>query len=79
MSCLHLNSAVKTIDWHGPLATSTSCDLTLWSGQVIRADHVVFTPSLAVLKAVAEEMFNPPLPIEKSRAIEVFIFVKASF
>ncbi|XP_063614600.1 spermine oxidase-like [Penaeus indicus] len=69
-SCLHLNSAVKTIDWHGSLATSTSCNLTLWSGQVIRADHVVFTPSLAVLKAVAEEMFNPPLPMEKSRAIE---------
>lgn len=69
-SCLHLNSAVKTIDWHGPLASSASCNLTLWSGQVIRADHVVFTPSLAVLKAVVEEMFNPPLPVEKSRAIE---------
>ncbi|XP_071547521.1 uncharacterized protein [Panulirus ornatus] len=70
-SCLFLRSPVKAIDWGIATSASTSgCKVTLTSDQVIHADHVIFTASLGVLKAMAKDMFNPPLPRRKLNAVE---------
>ncbi|XP_042203782.1 spermine oxidase-like isoform X3 [Homarus americanus] len=70
-SCLFLNSPVKSIDWGICTSASTSgCKVTLTSDQVIQADHIIFTPSLGFLKAMAKEVFNPPLPRTKVDAIQ---------
>ncbi|KAK0162744.1 hypothetical protein PV327_006496 [Microctonus hyperodae] len=40
------------------------------NGKEYSADHVIFTPSLGVLKANYQRLFNPPLPEKKVTAIE---------
>ncbi|XP_025833163.1 peroxisomal N(1)-acetyl-spermine/spermidine oxidase [Agrilus planipennis] len=39
-------------------------------GSVYGGQYVVVTPSVGVLKAKVDEMFTPPLPIDKRRAVE---------
>jgi spermine oxidase len=43
--------------------------VTLDNGQKFEADHVIFTPSLGVLKENYKTLFTPALPPWKSRAI----------
>ncbi|KAK8382101.1 hypothetical protein O3P69_015216 [Scylla paramamosain] len=70
-SCIKLSSPVKNIEWgEDVLPSGAGCKITLTSGAVIEADHVIFTPSIGVLKEVANEMFTPPLPTKKMKAIE---------
>lgn len=40
-------------------------------GKSYLADHVILTPSLGVLKADYNKLFNPPLPDNKINAIQV--------
>lgn len=71
-SCLKLSSPVKNIEWgEDVLPSGSGCKITLISGALIEADHIIFTPSIGVLKEVANEMFTPPLPTKKLKAIEV--------
>lgn len=39
------------------------------------ADHVIFTPSLGVLKANHEQLFDPPLPEKKISTIKVIKYL----
>lgn len=71
-SCLVLGSPVKHIERGSDvLSGRPGCKVTLTSGAVIEADHVISTPSVGVLKGLAREMFTPPLPDKKMKAIEV--------
>lgn len=63
---------MKHIEWGSDvLLARPGCKVTLTSGSRIEADHVIFTPCIGVLKALASEMFRPPLPDKKIKAIEV--------
>lgn len=67
-----LGSPVKHIERGSELLSGRpGCKVTLASGALIQADHVIFTPCIGVLKALASEMFSPPLPEKKMKAIEV--------
>lgn len=70
-SCLVLGSPIKHIERGSDvLSGRPGCKVTLTSGALIQADHVIFTPCIGVLKARAGEMFSPPLPDQKIKAIE---------
>lgn len=70
-SQLLLETPVRCIDWDVTLPDSSKgCIVHLVSGGTIQANHVVFTPSLAVLKACAKDLFSPLLPTNKLKAIE---------
>lgn len=45
--------------------------VSILGGSQIEADHVIFTPSLGVLKANHSTLFTPGLPAQKQLAIEV--------
>lgn len=63
-----LNAEVTKIDYSsedGPVK------LTTQDGKEYLADHVILTPSLGVLKAQYETMFNPQLPESKIKNIKV--------
>uniref|UniRef100_A0A0V0G8I4 Putative flavin-containing amine oxidase n=1 Tax=Triatoma dimidiata TaxID=72491 RepID=A0A0V0G8I4_TRIDM len=61
---LSLNTEVEEIDWNG-LVVLVKCK----NGKLFKADHVIVTVSLGVLKEKYRTLFNPPLPVEKVRAI----------
>lgn len=66
------NSPVASVEWGvATLSSPSCCRVMLESGQIIEADHVVFTPSLGVLKATHLQTFVPQLPLRKTQAIEV--------
>ncbi|EDW79992.1 uncharacterized protein Dwil_GK19228 [Drosophila willistoni] len=44
--------------------------LRCWNGEIIQADHIICTVSLGVLKEQHSQLFVPPLPRSKVRAIE---------
>ncbi|XP_068202521.1 uncharacterized protein [Palaemon carinicauda] len=68
---LLLKTPVRGIDWNVMLSDSSKgCYVHLESGETIQASHVIFTPSLAVLKACAKDLFRPTLPGKKLKAIE---------
>lgn len=71
-SSLVLGSPVKHIErGSNILSGRPGCKVTLTSGAIIEAEHVIFTPCLGVLKDLASEMFSPPLPDKKMKSIEV--------
>ncbi|KAL9889203.1 spermine oxidase-like [Glossina fuscipes fuscipes] len=57
---------VKHIEWQH----EDGIKITLFSGKIIVADHVVCTTSLGVLKESHKSLFQPSLPLSKIRAIE---------
>ncbi|KAJ8927284.1 hypothetical protein NQ314_020287 [Rhamnusium bicolor] len=66
-----LNKEVTKIIWsNGTERNSVRC----LDNTVYEADHVIFTPSLGVLKANHDKIFEPELPNEKIEAIRSFGF-----
>ena len=64
-----LNKTVTNIQWNQNKPMVTCID-----GSSYTADHIVFTPSLGVLKARHQSLFTPQLPSDKIRAIENVAF-----
>ena len=54
--------------------SATKCQVVLKGGEMIEADHVICTVSLAVLKNHQHTLFNPPLPVNKIKTIQVCLF-----
>lgn len=70
MEKVQLGKEVKTVDY-------TNMDkivVTLIDGTQYNAKHVIFTPSLGVLKRQHSTIFNPPLPQSKQHAIQGIAF-----
>ena len=63
-----LNAEVTNVDYS---SEDNSVKVTTLDGKEYVADHVIMTPSLGVLKAQYETLFNPPLPESKIRTIKV--------
>lgn len=59
------NEVVKVTNWQ-----EGKVNVKVQNGTIYKADHVIFTPSLGVLKATYKSLFNPPLPTDKIQAIE---------
>ena len=77
--CLHLNKEVETIKWTsstedvpdaGNNAVVSPLVVGLGDGETQTADYVIFTCSLGILKSRAASMFIPPLPEDKTSAID---------
>lgn len=64
---LLLNKEVKQVAWNG---NEGNVSVTCSDGSVYTAAHVIFTPSVGVLKHEHKTLFNPELPEEKQKAIE---------
>lgn len=64
-SVIHLNKVVSKINYDG-FKPSVSCI----DGSEYKADYVLFTPSLGVLKHDHKDLFSPSLPEKKVAAIE---------
>lgn len=62
------NSKVTKINYNRSYDT---VKISTADGKEYLADHVIFTPSLGVLKANYQRLFNPPLPEKKVTAIKV--------
>ncbi|KAK0084924.1 hypothetical protein PV325_006126 [Microctonus aethiopoides] len=63
----HTNSKITKINYN---EESTLVKVSAADGKEYLADHVIFTPSLGVLKANHNQLFNPPLPEKKIKSIE---------
>lgn len=70
-----MNSPVKKIIWkHSSLDSPMAIphvQVKLDSDITLYAEHVIFTPSLAVLKSNYSNLFHPSLPLRKIQAIKV--------
>lgn len=66
-----LGAEVTKVDYSNEDGT---VKLTTLDGKEHVADHVIMTPSLGVLKAEHETLFNPQLPESKVRNIKVRSF-----
>ncbi|XP_043266526.1 uncharacterized protein [Venturia canescens] len=66
-----LNTEVTKINYNNP---DGAVRVVTKNGDEYVADHVIFTPSLGVLKADHEKLFNPPLPELKANAIKTLGF-----
>ena len=66
------NHLVKLIDWSGGEKEKGLAPVKIIceNGQVFEADHVIITVSLGVLKESHQNLFNPPLPLEKVDSIQ---------
>lgn len=62
---LLLNKEVSNINWEEDILKVVCAD-----GSAYSADHVIFTPSIGVLKHDHPKIFTPHLPKAKRRAIE---------
>jgi len=69
------NSNVTSIKWK-PSGSTNQVLVTVGNSQVYKADVVLVTVSLGVLKAQAAAMFIPTLPKAKTNAIKVNRFMK---
>ena len=67
---IFLNKIVMKIDWDRKSA-DCGVELQCQDGSVYRADYALITCSLGFLKANAQRLFSPSLPVQKTRAIEV--------
>ncbi|KAF2888433.1 hypothetical protein ILUMI_17740, partial [Ignelater luminosus] len=68
---IYLNKEVTVVEWNNtdnehPGKTVVKCK----DGSLYYADHVIFTPSLGVLKDNYKSLFRPSLPKEKANVIE---------
>lgn len=63
---LHVDSEVKNIYWYH---NANPVTITCSNGAIYEADHVIVTVSLGVLKELATSIFHPPLPSDKTQAI----------
>lgn len=70
MSRVVLNAKVSSISWDPDGETNTQVQVTA-GGKDHKADVVLVTVSLGVLKEKAATMFNPALPPYKTNAIKV--------
>lgn len=61
-----LNKRVVEVNWEGEGELLIRC----WNGALIKADHVICTVSLGVLKEQHKTLFVPALPSAKVRAIK---------
>ncbi|KAK5644803.1 hypothetical protein RI129_006103 [Pyrocoelia pectoralis] len=61
-----LNKVVEKVLWASPDRTEIKCA----NGASYSCDHVIWTPSLGVLKHSYKTLFQPQLPIEKITAIK---------
>ncbi|RZC39351.1 spermine oxidase, partial [Asbolus verrucosus] len=66
-----LNKKISTIHWNDAAneVTARASDNTAYT-----ANHIIFTPSLGVLKEEQDTLFKPPLPESKKKAIEAIGF-----
>ena len=71
---IQLNTEVISVDYTNPAFVRV---LTR-DGDYFDVDHVIFTPSLGVLKATHEAIFTPRLPTKKALTIEHFGFGTAT-
>lgn len=62
---LRLNQEVTNINWNGEKVRLEASD-----GSRYNADHVIFTPSVGVLKQISKTLFDPELPQNKQNAID---------
>nr|UEP64275.1 enzyme-spermine oxidase [Cotesia flavipes] len=62
-----LNSKVVKINYD---SSDAPVEITTEDGKKYLADHIIVTPSLGVLKADHEKLFNPPLPDKQINAIQ---------
>lgn len=67
-STIHLNKEVRKIQWNENLRKN-GVTVLCSDGSSYSADHVVFTPSIGVLKERAYTMFEPRLSNAKHQAI----------
>ncbi|KAF2889025.1 hypothetical protein ILUMI_17148 [Ignelater luminosus] len=68
---IFLNKEVAAIEWNNKYyGYSENVAVKCRDGSVYYADHVIFTPSLAVLKNNYRSLFHPALPKEKANIIE---------
>ncbi|KAM8711412.1 hypothetical protein ACLKA7_000535 [Drosophila subpalustris] len=65
------NRQVNHINWN---RNDARVELQLSNGETLLADHVILTVSLGVLKAQHFQLFEPPLPLEKQRAVQGLAF-----
>lgn len=64
-----LNKEVSQIKWKLN-TTMENVEVSCADGSTYVADHVIFTPSIGVLKECADVIFHPSLPEPKKMAIE---------
>ncbi|XP_068627256.1 spermine oxidase-like [Battus philenor] len=65
---IKLNTEVTKINW--PLTPSTPVEVKCKNGEVYKAQNVIITVSIGVLKERHGKLFHPPLPKDKVEAIE---------
>ncbi|XP_018563572.1 spermine oxidase [Anoplophora glabripennis] len=68
---IFLKKEVTRISWKG---NSTKVLVRCFDDTTVEVDHVIFTPSLGVLKASYKSLFEPSLPADKVAAIRNFGF-----
>ncbi len=77
-SAIKLNNLVTSIDWSNTKGQIIVDAVNINSNKKIqyRADLIIVTVSLGVLKQNHKKMFNPSLPSQKANAIEKLGFGK---
>lgn len=71
MSRVVFNATVSSVQWNPDATMAPQVQVTTTSGQVYKADVVLVTVSLGVLKEKAATLFTPNLPAFKTKAIVV--------
>ena len=74
-NCIKLNHAVQKIDWK---QNKSTCLISCENGKVLKADHIIVTVPLGVLKSSKSTLFIPPLPKLHQHAIQSIGFGKVA-
>lgn len=75
MSKIIFNKEVSNINY----TSNNEIVISIRDGTKFEASHVIFTPSLGVLKNEYKTLFNPSLPEVKRNAIEVRYLINYFF